>query len=829
MLSCVKLEIIDAQVGSMPSSDPAIPLESFLTFGDLLKYLRRRARLTQRELCIAVGYSEAQVSRLEQNQRPPDLAALTALFIPALYLEDEPLIVSRLMELATQARGEELPQRGIVTFSRSVQREVRESVRTVEEGVLNNLPLQLTSFIGREREIVEITNLLAPNSISDEQVRLITLSGSGGCGKTRLAIEVARQLTEAYQDGIWLIELASIYDAALVLQAVTSTLGIPESRDDSRINTLKKYLRTKHILLIFDNCEQVISGTAQLVEEILRACPHVRILATSREIINIPGEFHFRVPSLSLSGNEESNDDIESQSESVRLFIERAQSIFPTFILNKDNIFTVAQICRRLDGIPLAIELAAARVTTLSVQQIAVRLDNNFQLLTGGRKTLPRHQTLQAAIEWSYNLLSEAERVLLQRLSVFSGGWTLEAAEAVTGDVSLVTAEKIIDLLSQLVNKSLIIVEWQSGAEARYTLLQVIHEFARERLRAAGEMEHMRARHFDYFFSMAQEARLFGNEKGRWLDRLEAEHDNLRFAALAWSLEADAVEEGAGLILPILDFYWFRGFTTEAREWMNKFIEIESPASPLRALLLQKAGWLTRASGDFEKADVLLKRALEMALETGDKNRAAWALGDLGLSARDQGNREQAISYFSQALTFAQESGENRAIGVCLYNLAESYDQAGDLDTSRKLWEQGLSILRAEDDKTHIAWGLEGLAGTAYLAKDFAGALKFHLESLRFKVEVMDKLGIAYSFEGLAQVSAAEEEPERAAILWGAANRLRETLNVPLEASREDIYTSLTPITRAQIGDEVFDKAWKKGETMKLNEAIQCALNVSGD
>lgn len=498
------------------------------------------------------------------------------------------------------------------------------------------------------------------------------------------------QTTQAYRDGVWLIELASISNPAHVRRGVISSLGIPEPRDGSPTTALLKYLRRKHILLILDNCEQVISEAARLAEEILQSCEHVQILATSREILETPGEVRFHVPSLALPQGEPLSENIFAEFESIRLFVERAQNILPSFELNDDNASTVAQICRRLDGMPLAIELAAARMTTLSIQQIAARLDKSFQVLSSGRKSLPRHQTLQTTIQWSYDLLSEAEQVLLQRVSVFSGGWTLEAAESVLSDTSIVPAENILDLLSQLINKSLIFVEWKPRTEARYAMLQTIHEFAREKLRSTGEIEHRRARHFDYFWSLAQGARLFGDEKGMWLDRLEAERENLR-SALGWSLEADDVEKGTELILPILDFYWFRGFTAEAREWMDKFLETESPASHLRALLLQKAGWIARASGDFERADVLLKRALEMALETGDKNRASWALASLGSSAREQGNREQAISYFSQALTFAQESGENRAIGVCLYSLAESYALTGDLDTSRKLWEQGLS------------------------------------------------------------------------------------------------------------------------------------------
>jgi transcriptional regulator with XRE-family HTH domain len=259
----------------MSSFDPEILLNSFLNFGDLLKYLRRRARLTQRELSIAVGYSEAQISRLEQNQRPPDLASLMALFIPALYLEDEPQIVGRLMELAAQARGETLPQSRHLSLSRSVRREITETVQIIEDQIPGNLPLQLTSFIGREKEIAEIKRLLDWRNENQQKSRLITLTGSGGCGKTRLALEVAGQLAQTYRDGAWFIELASISDPLLVLQAVNSTLGLTESRDGAPIDALTKYLRTKHILLIFDNCEQVVAETAQIAEEILRACPDV--------------------------------------------------------------------------------------------------------------------------------------------------------------------------------------------------------------------------------------------------------------------------------------------------------------------------------------------------------------------------------------------------------------------------------------------------------------------------------------------------------------------------------------------------------------------------
>ncbi|HXQ36799.1 MAG TPA: hypothetical protein VN843_22495, partial [Anaerolineales bacterium] len=440
-----------------------------------------------------------------------------------------------------------------------------------------------------------------------------------------------------------------------------------------------------------------------------------------------------------------------------------------------------------------------------------------------------RHQTLRAMVDWSHALLSEDECRLFRRLSVFAGGWILEAADAVQYHPSQTST---LDLLSRLIDKSFILVERQLGKEARYSMLETLREYAFEKLGAAGETTFAREQHFEFFHNLARRSQLYGPEKQLWLDRLEADYDNIRTAvtwALAYQDSEGAqpyIEETTELILALTDFFWFRGFTAEAREWMDQLLGIEMPVSPLRALLLQKSGWYARGSGDFRKADILLQRALEMAKEIGDLNRASWALGDLGLSARDQGDNQQSIRYFTDGLKFARQSGENRAIGVLLFNLAESYELSRDLNTARDLWQQGISLFRAEGDKTHIAWGLEGLAGDAYLAKDLENALKFHLESLRIKVEVMDRLGIAYSLEGLAQVAAAEEEPERAATLWGAANHLRETMNIPLDPSREKLYTSLIPRTREQIGEIAFEASWKKGKTMKIEEAIDFALHV---
>ena len=804
----------------MPS-EPALPLDSFVTFGDLLKYLRRRARLTQRELAIAVKYSEAQISRLEQNQRPPDLAAVTALFIPALFVEDEPEIVSRLMDLAAQARGEEFPRAGVVTFSRSVRQEVIEDVRTVEEGALNNLPLQLTSFVGREREMAEIKNFLDPTR---GNARLVTLTGSGGCGKTRLSLETARELIESYQDGVWLIELAPISNPAHVPQAFVAALGLPEPRQETPTAVLTQSLRVKRLLLIVDNCEHVLTETAKLVQEILISCPHVQVIATSREILNVPGEIRFRVPSLTLSN--------DADSESTRLFVERAKTTLPTFVLTPANASHIAQICQRLDGIPLAIELAAARLTALSVQEIAARLENSFQLLTGGSATLARHQTLEATIAWSYELLSETERVLLRRLSVFSGGWTLAAAESVAIDEARIPVESVLDLLSQLVNKSLVIVRWGARGEARYAMLQTIHDFVREKLRASGELNSLRARHFEYFLRTAEEAepKLFDAESS--LDRAEAEIDNLR-SALGWSLEKEAAglpsEERTGRGLQLMAHVWplwlYRGYLTEGREWMKQLLAVHAFPSPARARALLLRADFARAEGDYAGQSTFIKESLSLARMLGDTKRIAWALMELAAIESDHHHYADAIPLHLESLQLFRELKDDLWVCRLSYFLAENYLANGDLESARTYVLQGLDISRAAKDNWHVAYGLEGLGNLERLEGRYPLARERYTESLNLRVEVTDKVGITYLLKAFAQLAAREGQYERAAILWGAGEKLHQSLGFLPTPLRERLYTSLISTAREQLGEKSFAEAWNRGRAMKMQEAIGFALN----
>ena len=855
----------------MPYSEPAIPLESFQTFGDLLKYLRRRARLTQRELCIAVGYSEAQISRLEQNQRPPDLAALTALFIPALYLEDEPVIVTRVMELAVQARGEKLPQNGVVTFSRSVRQEVRESVRTVEEAALNNLPLQLTSFIGREREILEIKNLLDP---SHGKARLVTLTGSGGGGKTRLALEVARQLTESYRDGVWLIELAPISNPAHMPQTFITSLGLPEPREDSPTLALTKFLRTKNTLLIVDNCEHIVSKTAKLIQEILLTCPHAQVIATSREILNIPGEVRFRVPSLSVS------NDTDSRSESVQLFMDRAKTALPTFELTKDNASDVAQICLRLDGIPLAIELAAARMTALSIQQIAARLDKSFQLLTGGGESLPRHQTLDATIQWSYDLLSESERILLHRLSVFAGGWTLDAAEAVASDSSFISDENVLDLLSQLVNKSLVVVDFQARGETRYHLLETVREYSHKRLIKSGEHQQIEKQHFDFFFNLVEKAEtgFMSAEHQSWLKHLDMEQDNLRIA-LDYGLSAKRYEHTLQFAGTLFWFWQTLGYISEGRSHLEKILGASLHVLPADqpgaiaacAKALWCAGGLSWIQGDYTEASSQLKESIVLwrGLDGINKLGLAISLRDAGIVATYQGELNDALSALEESIQLLQEVGSKWDLALAFYNQGLIYEVKGDMATAQAKFEESLSLFRELNEPWGLSVALNGLGRIAgrqgdheaarshlnealslsrtlgdlwssaaslyllgevsHLQKNIEQAAGFFVESLRLNQTVGDKVMIGFTLHSIGRIVNLYGDTHRAVCLFGAAKTLRGdstytaswslTNHVQCEQDIIDI--------RANVEKASFELAWNEGQTMSIDEAIGYSLTSS--
>jgi predicted ATPase len=658
-------------------------------------------------------------------------------------------------------------------------------LKTLDE-FQHNLPLQLTSFVGREREIVEVKRLLLGE-------RLVTLTGPGGTGKTRLALQVAADLLELFPDGVWLIELASLSDPMLVPQAVSAILGVRESAGRPILSTLIDYLRTRELMLILDNCEHLLSSCALLVTDLLQACPDICILVTSREALNILGELSFRVPSLSVP-------DVRrlpalsalSQYEAMQLFVERAEIVQPGFELTDTNAHAIAQICQRLDGIPLAIELSVARVKMMPVEQVAARLDDRFRLLTGGSRTaLPRHQTLRALIDWSYDLLFDPERTLFQRLSVFAGSWTLEAVEAICASEEL-EKDDILELLTQLVNKSLIIPDGETEGPARYRLLETIRQYARERLLEAGGGEKVRDRHLQYYLQLSEHAEpeLRGPDQVVWLDRLEKEMDNIR-AALEWALDAD-LESGLRMASALFWFWHIRTGKNEGIEWLERALTAESqrragaPLSPSQALVrgkaLNAAGSLMIMHGNADRALALSRESLQVYEDLDSPGRQgvahatlaaqkgmAHALWNLAQGTSYHENLDEAWALTERSLALFREVGDTFGIAQCLDHLGSYALMRADYEQARSIWEEDLSLRRELGDKDGIAWSLSLLANLAMWTGNPEQAQALYAESLNAFREIRNKWAVSMALSGLGSVKLAQGEFEGAAKLYEEA------------------------------------------------------------
>jgi predicted ATPase/class 3 adenylate cyclase len=749
----------------------------------------------------------------------------------------------------------------------------------------NNLPQQLTSFIGREKESVEVKSLL-------EKTRLLTLTGSGGCGKTRLSLHVAADVLDQYPDGVWLVELAPLADPALVPQTVATTLGLSEQPGKTFVQTLMDYLKSKRLLLVLDNCEHLLRACANLVDALLRTCPHLTIMASSREGLGVAGEQTYRVPSLSLPDPKKTLTAAQvSQYEAVRLFIERAVSSKADFVVTNRNAPALASVCHRLDGIPLAIELAAARVRSLSVEEINSRLDNRFRLLVGGSKTaLPRQKTLQALIDWSYDLLTGQEKLLLCRLSVFAGGWTLAAAEQVCGTGGVrgfggsgvqetaalkrhpqtpepLNAEDVLDVLSSLVDKSLVIAEIE-GQMTRYRLLETIRQYGRERLLESGESEQAQARHRDYYLALAEEAEphLTAADQTRWLAILEEEHDNLR-QALAFCLEEpDGAEAGLCLAAALAYFWSVRGHLGQGRAHLAAALSrmVGPERQQVRASALSGAGYLAWRQGDYAAARALLEESLTISRELGDKSGIAKSLLGLGSVALLQGDNAAARPLYEQSLAIRRELGDKWGIATSLNNLGNmalfqgdyaaaqalleesltiSRDSGGqwgiatsltllgaialirgDDTAARALSEESLTISRELGDMWNIAYSLNILGYVASNEGDDAAARALYGESLTIARELGNKRGIAYSLDAFISLAYQERQPARAARLWGAVSTVREGMGMPRSHFEQDLLTLRTMQSREPLGEAAFAAAYEEGRTMTLEQAIEYAL-----
>jgi non-specific serine/threonine protein kinase len=681
----------------------------------------------------------------------------------------------------------------------------------------SNLPAEISSFVGRERQIAEVGQYLATQ-------RLVTLIGTGGVGKTRLALEVARRVAERSGTGVQFVPLASLVDPSLVETEVVHALGLRESPGQSLRRSLELALRERDLLLVLDNFEHLLPA-APLVVAWLEACPRLTVLATSRAPLGLAGEQRYTVPPLTLP---ESGASLDA-AEAVGLFVERARSVRPDFHLAEAHASAVTEICRRLDGLPLAIELAAARARMLSPADIATRLDDRFRLLVGGSRAAPRRQrTLQATIDWSHALLSDPERVLLRRLSVFAGGWTLDAAEAVGGTDDL---PDVFDGLAQLIDQSLVIVEEADGS-TRYRLLEMLRQYGEERLAEAGETAILRRRHAEWTRTLAERAsiEMWGPDQAAWLDRLDVEHDNLR-AALTWCEQAGEVELGLRLGWRLWRFWDQRGHYSEARTRLTRLLAANTTPSTARALALDAAGMLAFFQQDLAEARQRLEEGLALGRALEHPSSIAMALVFLGAVFTSQGDLDQARARFEACeplrSTIAEQPTDFVVDTTWLLFAAIVARLRSDDGQASELLEEGLARARARGDRSLSCYFLVTLASIALGQGDHARATTLQRESLSLARAVGNKMPIAAGFDGLACIAAAEGRGQRAARLFGAAEAVWASLAATLLPWFSADHDHGLAVARLQSGEAAFATAWAAGRALPLPQAIEYALETT--
>jgi non-specific serine/threonine protein kinase len=683
------------------------------------------------------------------------------------------------------------------------------------------LPKELASFVGREHEIVEVGHRL-------QGARLLTLIGAGGIGKTRLALEVAERQCADFADGARFVNLAPINDAATVAQATVSALGLRQESDRAPLETLINRLETRHLLVVLDNCEHVLSGCAALASALLSASPDLRILATSREPLGVAGEAVWAVPPLRLLDRRQ---DVSVAallaSEAGRLFVERAASAQSTFVLRTDNVRAVAEICWQLDGIPLAIELAAVRVRGLTVAQIASRLGDQLRLLSGGSRASPsRHSTLRAAIDWSYRLLSEGERRLFNRLSVFAGGWTLQAAEAVCSGAGA-DSEHIVDLLTLLVDRGLVQADEQSGA-MRYRLFETLRQYGSEQLSLVREEVRVRERHRAWCLRLAEEGErdIWRADQLECVARLEREQDNVR-AALTWTLSSgEDPDHGLRIAAAMVRFWDVHGDLREGMRWLCDLLVLPGVRQPTLgwARAVTARAYLTILSGDGASGMALLDETLPFWRALGDPRGLSMVLFFRGLAiAWTATDIQGAVPTFTESLGLARQRGPRWTAYFCLYCLGEAARLRGDLERADALLTESLSLSSAAPDRWGAFHALYGLAFLNLERGDFAVATTQARQSLTLSVELGDTRGSTYALETLACVMAAEGHARGAARLFGAAAVHREPLgdfaSATLQASRERALAAI----RARLGERELGAASAEGRRLSFDQAIALA------
>ena len=827
------------------------------TLAELLKQYRMRAHLSQEELAQRAGLSVRGISDLERGLKQRPHNATVRALVQALGLSAQEQVAFEV--LASGAAPSE------------VVRPAAAPPVAAGPTRAHNLPAQLTSFVGRERDVAAVVELLLR-----PDVRLLTLTGPGGAGKTRLAVRVAEDLLARFADGVRFVDLAPISDPGLASLEIARTLGVPETGVLSPLNAVAAHLRDRQMLLLLDNFEQVVLA-APVAIHLLLACPGLKVLATSRVTLHVRGEQVYPVPPLSLP------DPLQpvavqqlSQYEAVQLFVVRAQAGKPGFAITTDNAAAVAHICRRLDGLPLAIELAAARVRFVPPQTILARLSSRLALLTGGAQDLPtRHQTLRATLDWSYDLLPKAGQTLLGRLAVFTGGCVLEAAEVVCvvdrpgGRDPLHGNADLLDGISSLIDHSLLREEERLPGEAAFSMPETVREYALARLAESGEADVLRERHAAYYRTLADaaEQELKGPRQAAWLHRLEAERDNLR-AALLWAHERGQAEVGLRLAGALQWFWLMRGYLTEGRTLLERALAAAGGSPAARAKALTGNGMLTWRQGDFQGATTLLHQALELYQELGDTAGTAFALHHAAHVDEAQGDYTRAVTRFEDSLALFRDSTDQWGLALTLNCLAEALQQQGEHDRALALLREGMAQARqvgdqhtradmlrlmgqehlrqgdhtragalVEEGLTHslalkdtqgTALALHILAGVALGVADYERAGDLSRECLRLHDALGQKLGIAECLGMLAAVAVRQGRHEHAVRLLGAVAALLTQLGAPLAPAGQVEYARTVAAARTHLGEHAFQMAWEAGEAMSPAQAMVYAMEAVG-
>jgi len=684
----------------------------------------------------------------------------------------------------------------------------------------NNLPAQTTSFVGRESDIELATNLLNTS-------RMVTLTGIGGTGKTRLSLQVAANLIEQYADGVWFVELASVSDPSRVSNTLAEVLNVSEMPGQSTITSLKDFLQNKNMLVVLDNCEHVLDACADVATNLLKSCPNVQILASSREELGVRGETVCAIAPLPLP-EQQTDVDTLLNIPSVELFIERARLAKPNFDLTTDNAEAIAYICQRLDGIPFALELAAARVKTLPPQKLVERLDDRFRYLTSGRREEPdHHQTLRATIDWSYDLINDSEKILLNRLSVFQGRFILEAAEAICSNEDL-DELLVMDDLSRLVQKSLVEVDEQHD-ELFYRLLETVRQYAQEKLEATEAVDKLKDQHLKFFADLANniDSQVEGVDEVLWYRKFHLLHDNFR-AALHWGLQHKNASYVYETCKSLASFWFVHGHMVEAQSWMLQALQQrEGVPQDLQAEILLWAGNYTVDLGDNEAGRDLIQESMAISQEINDQNGIASALTNLGVATNNLGDLEGAKQIYEKAIHIYQTMGEEKSIATALNNLGNVILEMGDLKQARRLFEESKSICKKFDIKQGLAIALDNL-GTVSLKQDDLVSSRIHFsQCVKIYHDIGDKFGVANSFSGFSLLLEQEGQPKTAAQLQGACEKLLNSLHIPLEPAEKSDFDQLQKTLQKVLRHPVYQNAFEQGQQLSVDRAINLALNIT--